>query len=71
MAAFLFFELLYQKLANFNMFATWNPQKFLHEQLIDLPTLRIRCSHCTLGNPTVISRQCYPYTILIIFVIPE
>jgi len=51
MAAFLFFELLYQKLADFNMFATWNPQKFLHEQLVDLPTSRISCSHCTLGNP--------------------
>jgi len=33
------------------MFATWNPQKFLHEQLIDLPTSRISCSHCTLRNP--------------------
>jgi len=33
------------------IFGTCNPEKILHQQLIDLSTLSVSCSHCTLGNP--------------------
>ena len=33
------------------IFDKWNPEKILRQQLIDLPTWTVSCSHCTLGNP--------------------
>ena len=33
------------------IFGMWNPEKIWHQQLIDLPTSPVCCSHFTLGNP--------------------
>jgi len=33
------------------IFGTLNPQQISHENLKDLSTSRVRCSHFTLGNP--------------------
>jgi len=48
---FNFFELLCQKLTDFNDFGTLNPEKIWHEDLTDLSISPVRCSHFTLGNP--------------------
>ena len=37
-----------------------NPEKIWHEHLTDLSTLPVRCSHFTLGNPTVIFQHHEP-----------
>ena len=46
-----FFKLLCQKLINFNDIDVLNPDKILHENLTDLSTSPVICSHFTLGNP--------------------
>jgi len=38
---------------------TLNPEKIRHKNLTDLPTLPVRCSHFTLGNPKSHFQQYY------------
>jgi len=56
LATFLFFflNITLSKQAILTIFAKWNPEKILHQQLIDLlisPVTCVSCSHFTLGNP--------------------
>ena len=46
-----FFWLICQKLTDFNNFGKLNHEKIWHENLTDLPTSPVRCSHFTLGMP--------------------
>jgi len=43
-------------------FGTLNPQKIWHENLTDLSTWPVRCSHFTSENPKVIFQHNYSYT---------
>ena len=60
MSNFLFFNNC-QKLTNFNIFGTWNPDKILFQQLIDLPISPVSCRHCYLGKSKVIFQSAWTY----------
>ena len=46
-------------------------EKILHENLTDLSTWLIRCSHFAFGNPKSHFQQYYTYTLLMVYVIIE
>ena len=51
MASFVFLNKYVKYSQILMVFGTWNPEKILHQQLIEFSTARVSYSRFTLGNP--------------------
>jgi len=68
---FIFWITLSPKLTDLNDFGTLNPEKILHENLTDLSTSPVTCSHFTLGNPKKVILNSITHTYFWLFTLSQ